>query len=274
MDALIEIHDPAVTFADAEAALSNEPYELPYEPLGGTPDLSVVLALDLGLPALREPTPARPRDLILGAYVRLRPGRQPVELGGRCAKDVAGYELRKLLYGARGRLGDLCAVRLRLLPRPSDSLLVHGPATALDTAVTLCRRMRSAALPFRYLGILVAEDGTANVTGRLELNGGTLERHRRTLSEAAGPASLDVSSGNCWTDPVMRFLAGSAALVGAPHVLTPCGIRLARLATHGRAIFVSVGHGRVWWRGQPPTDATDDGLLVKDVIAAFKAAPR
>lgn len=58
VDALVEI-DGVVTFADVEAQLARTAYELSYEPLGGTPDQSVLAAIDLGLPGLREPSPAR-----------------------------------------------------------------------------------------------------------------------------------------------------------------------------------------------------------------------
>jgi hypothetical protein len=129
-----------------------------------------------------------------------------------------------------------------------------------------------AALPFRYLGVLIAEDGAATVTGRLELNGGTLNRHLRALHVAGGHTSWHIAVGSRWGDPVMRSLADPTnALVGAPHALTHRVARLARIANHGRTAFISVGHARTWWRGQPPTPAAAEGLLVKDVVAAFTA---
>ena len=275
IDAFIEIDNASVTFADVEADLADTPYELPYEPLGGTADQAVLAAIDLGLPALREPSPARPRDLILGAELQRDHTKTVVALGGRCAKDVAGYELRKLVYGGRGRLGILSAARLRLLPRPTDSRLIHGAAMTPDAAVTLCRRLRTLALPFRYLGVLITVDGAATVTGRLELTGGVLDRQLEILHRETSDTSWQVSTGNRWLDPVMQALADPTnALVGAPHVLTHRAGRLARLANHGRTVFISNGHGRTWWRGQPYASATSSGWLVDGVIGSFAAVRR
>jgi len=274
-DAIVEIDDPAVTFGNVEAALSDTPYELPYEPLGGTPDLSVLAAVDLGLPALCEPCPARPRDLIVGATLRRHPDEPSVELGGRCAKDVAGYELRKLVYGGRGRVGALAAARFRLMPRPSDSRLIQSPALETEAAIALCRRLRAAALPFRYLGVLLT-DGSATVTGRLELNGGRLDRHIDALHAVSGATAWRITAGSRWNDPAMVSLTDpTSPLVGAPHVLARRSALLSRLASQGRTAFVSADHRRIWWRGRPLTSAdAADRWLVTDVAAAFSAVPR
>src|SRR5439155_9966694 len=137
--------------------------------------------------------------------------------------------------------------------------LVHGPAMTLDAAVALCRELHSAALPFRYLGVLIAEDGTAAVTGRLELNGGVLDRHLRALP-GVNRTSWRITEGSRWADPVMQSLADpTGALIGAPYALSAGTARLARLANHRRCAFISVGHGRIWWRGQPNTPVTEDG---------------
>jgi FAD/FMN-containing dehydrogenase len=270
-DAFVEIDDICMSFADVENALADTPYELPYEPLGGTPDMSVLAALDLGLPSLREPTPARPRDLILGAHLRRHSEESPLELGGRCAKDVAGYELRKLVYGAHGRLGALCGVRLRIMPRPTDSRLLHSTTMALDAAIALCRRLRLAGLPFRYLGVLISADGGAAVTGRLELNGGALDRYIETICAISMSSSWHDSADSRWCDPVMRSLADATRpLVGAPYAMAP----VADLPDHGRPVFVSVGHRRVWWRGVTADPDAGNGWLVKDLVDAFAAVPR
>ena len=273
IDALVEINDSAITFADVATALSGGPYELPYEPLGAAPGLSVIAALDAGLPALREPSPARPRDLILGADLDRNPGEPAVSLGGSCAKDVAGYELRKLVYGGRGRLGTLRAVRLRLLPRPTDSRLIRGPEMPIDTAEMLCALVRTADLPFCYLGVLVTASGSASVTGRAELRGGTLDRHLGILQSVSPQTPWDVTTGDRWTDPVMRALADDGtSLAGAPAGSPRQTALLRNLAGGGRAAFMSTGHRRVWWRGEPPSPSRRSGLTGR-IISAFRAAP-
>lgn len=263
-DALVEVCDPGTTFGEVRALLGDGPYELPYEPLGGSPDLPVLAAVDAGLPGLREPVPSRVRDLLLGADLHRARGRPALRLGGVVAKDVAGYELRKLVYGARGRLGDLSAVRLRLLPRPSDTRLLTTPPAPLGEAVRLCRRLYAARIPFSYLGVLVAGDGMTAVTGRLEVCGGSLDRHLATVAAMTGPEAVGEENVVRWDDPVMGALAGSV-LTGCSGLPWEHEALLASLAERGIAAFASVGHRRVWWPGEPASWLDRTGLVAATV---------
>jgi glycolate oxidase subunit GlcD len=65
---------------------------------------------------------------VTGAWVRalevvVAPG-ELIELGGWIGKDVAGYDLKRLLIGSEGTLGVITAVRLRLLPAPEAAIPV------------------------------------------------------------------------------------------------------------------------------------------------------
>ncbi|WP_394620174.1 FAD-linked oxidase C-terminal domain-containing protein [Lentzea sp. JNUCC 0626] len=249
LDAYLEA-DESTTFAEAAAMLADTPYELCYEPLGTTPDHGIVAAVDAGLPGLREPHPIRPRDLLLGATVG------DLDLGGTVTKDVAGYDLRKLVHGGRGRLGTPRRVRLRLLPRPSDTRRMSVAGLAVPDALDLVLRLHRARLPFAHLGVLV-EAGTATVTGRLELRGGTLRRHLDRLTELVPSATA--KEGPLWTDPPMRMPCG-AGVSGAPWDHPDL------LGRPGTTAYASVGHHRIWWDGTPEPD---DEPLAHAVVAAF-----
>src|SRR5690606_14420325 len=74
-----------------------------------------------------------------------------LELGGRVVKNVAGFDLIKLATGARGTLGLICRVAVRLRPLPErDATLVltaAGPDAALDVAAAIRdARVEPAAL--------------------------------------------------------------------------------------------------------------------------------
>ena len=58
---------------------------------------------------------------VSGLEVVVAPG-ELIELGGWLGKDVAGYDLKRLLIGSEGTLGVITAVRLRLLPAPEAAL--------------------------------------------------------------------------------------------------------------------------------------------------------
>jgi len=71
----------------------------------------------------------RPRDWVVGTRAVL-PGGVEVRFGGRCVKNVAGYDLPRFLVGSWGSLAVLLTATLRLLPKPQAhaGLLVHLPS--------------------------------------------------------------------------------------------------------------------------------------------------
>lgn len=72
------------------------------------------------------------RDLILGISF-LRHDGQQVKAGGKVVKNVAGYDLMKLLTGSYGNLGVITSVTFRLFPLPeySASMLLSGGKEAI-----------------------------------------------------------------------------------------------------------------------------------------------
>lgn len=63
-------------------------------------------------------------DYVLGLEAVLASGER-FSTGGRCRKDVAGYDLTRLLVGSEGSLALITEIRLRLrrLPRPPSTLV-------------------------------------------------------------------------------------------------------------------------------------------------------
>jgi len=81
-----------------------------------------------------------PRDLVLGVTVRLADGTV-ARGGGRVVKTVAGYDLPKLFTGARGRLGEILELTLRLHPLPASTCtVVTAPTdpTVLEPLAPAC----------------------------------------------------------------------------------------------------------------------------------------
>src|SRR5207342_902394 len=72
-----------------------------------------------------------PRDLLLGVALRL-PDGSVVHGGGRVVKNVAGYDLPRLVVGSGGRLGEIARVCVRLHPVPAATCtVVADPADPL-----------------------------------------------------------------------------------------------------------------------------------------------
>jgi len=60
------------------------------------------------------------RDYVLGVQAVLATG-EVIRSGGRLVKDVAGYDLRRLLCGSEGTLAVMTELTLRLVPAPESS---------------------------------------------------------------------------------------------------------------------------------------------------------
>ncbi|WKW11160.1 FAD-binding protein [Pseudogemmatithrix spongiicola] len=100
----------------------------------------------------------RPRDLVLGLECVDGRGRI-VRAGGRVVKNVAGFDLTRLMVGSWGTLAVITEVHLRLRARPSAdvTLLVEGATT------TAMRAFQHGALP--PLAALPLGEATARTLG-------------------------------------------------------------------------------------------------------------
>src|SRR6185503_3640544 len=71
------------------------------------------------------------RDLVIGVTLVLSDGTL-ARAGGHVIKNVAGYDLTKLMYGSLGTLGLIAEVVLRLHPRPETSATVVAASTVQE----------------------------------------------------------------------------------------------------------------------------------------------
>jgi len=111
--------------AELEAALAAHGQWLPFEPphlgpLPGVPGPGTGTVGGMVAAALAGPARAAVggvRDYVLGAL--LLDGRgELLRFGGEVMKNVAGYDVSRLLAGSWGALGALCEVSLKVLPMP------------------------------------------------------------------------------------------------------------------------------------------------------------
>ena len=104
--------------AEIEALLAEQNQMLAFEPphFGGAATLGGCIAAGLSGP--RRPYAGAARDFVLG--VRIIDGTgQPLRFGGQVIKNVAGYDVSRLMVGALGTLGLLTEASLKVLPKPA-----------------------------------------------------------------------------------------------------------------------------------------------------------
>ncbi|MBI1174663.1 MAG: glycolate oxidase subunit GlcE [Sideroxydans sp.] len=107
--------------AEVEATLAEAGQMLAFEPphFGTTATLGGTIACSLSGP--RRPYAGSARDFTLGC--RLINGRgEMLRFGGQVMKNVAGYDLSRLMAGAYGTLGVMLDVSLKVLPKPASSI--------------------------------------------------------------------------------------------------------------------------------------------------------
>jgi glycolate oxidase FAD binding subunit len=130
---LVLIARAGTPLSELEARVAAERQMLAFEPprFGGLGTLGGCVAAGLSGP--RRPYAGAVRDFVLGT--RLVNGKgEDLRFGGRVIKNVAGYDVSRLMAGAMGTLGVLLEVALKVLPRPPAEVTLrmeYGPAEAL-----------------------------------------------------------------------------------------------------------------------------------------------
>ncbi len=125
-----------------------------------------------------------PRDLVLGVTLVLGDG-SIASSGGKVVKNVAGYDLGKLVCGSEGRLALIVRVSLRLhpLPRASATLVVESDDPAAVVRALRGSLLEPSAVDVLHPGrvVLLFEGGERAVTTQLEsavtLVGGCAAEH-------------------------------------------------------------------------------------------------
>jgi len=121
---------------EIEAALHEAGQMLPCEPphLGAGATLGGMVAAGLSGP--RRPWAGSVRDYVLGTRVITGHGKL-LRFGGEVMKNVAGYDVSRLMAGSFGCLGVLTEVSLKVLPRPRQCLSLRLPMDRHQALVEL-----------------------------------------------------------------------------------------------------------------------------------------
>lgn len=126
---------------DIEALLASRGQYLPFEPPHFGPGATLGGAVACGLAGPRRPSSGPLRDYVLGLRLLAGDGRV-LRFGGEVMKNVAGYDVARLMAGAFGVLGVLLEASLKVLPLPSSqrTLVQEWPQPqALQRLVGLAR---------------------------------------------------------------------------------------------------------------------------------------
>ncbi len=115
--------------AEIEAALQAQGQMLPFEPPHLGPEATLGGMVAAGLSGPRRPWAGSTRDYVLGTRVITGHGKL-LRFGGEVMKNVAGYDLSRLMAGSFGCLGLLVEVSLKVLPKPRACQSLRLPMDA------------------------------------------------------------------------------------------------------------------------------------------------
>ncbi|MGH8552461.1 MAG: glycolate oxidase subunit GlcE, partial [Methylococcales bacterium] len=132
-----------------ESTLTEQGQMLGFEPprFGSQPTLGGVVASGLSGP--RRPFSGSVRDFVLGC--RIINGRSEIlHFGGEAMKNVAGYDLSRLMAGSLGTLALLLDISLKVVPRPETELTLRQELSEAE-AIEKMNRWMGQALPISAL---------------------------------------------------------------------------------------------------------------------------
>jgi glycolate oxidase FAD binding subunit len=186
-----------------------------------------------------------PRDFLIGIRVALPDGKL-ASAGGRVVKNVSGYDLMKLHYGALGSLGVIVAASFKVFPQPLHDVTVSSSGSWADVE-------RILSLPLAPIALELFSDG--RVLARFA---GTPDAVNRMVDELRWPPV----DGAFWTQHSRRAADTWARIAVPPHAL-----RAALEALPGDAEWwASPGVGVAHWT------VSTDAQAVRDIRAGVEAA--
>jgi glycolate oxidase FAD binding subunit len=148
--------------ADIVSATAENGQWLPLDPWGGDSG-TIGATVSTGTPGPYSHAMGLPRDVVLGLEVVTGAG-DVVRAGGRVVKNVAGFDLTRLVVGSWGTLGVVTevTVRLRALPERSETLAI---AVVNEPLALSALALQLRALPFTPIGSELLSGGLAALLG-------------------------------------------------------------------------------------------------------------
>lgn len=143
-----------------------------------------------------------PRDLVLGVEAVMGRG-DVVRAGGRVVKNVAGFDITRLLTGSRGTIGAITEVSLRLRARPAldETLVVAiGPKSGVREMQASLRGWSSTPMAAELLAVRTAEAlGLPPVLTLLLRVGGNSRLVNAVRKRAGAIGRVEVGGKEIWT---------------------------------------------------------------------------
>lgn len=227
---------------EVEAALRAHRQQLPFEPPRRSATATVGGMVAVGLAGPRRMASGPLRNAVLGVSLVDGLG-QFLQFGGRVIKNVAGYDVSRILAGSFGTLGVMTEVTLRVEPWVESSQTLCFPCTQTE-ALTCLSQLRQRPWPIDASAYLGGEVGTLWL--RCSGDAGVVQTVDRALQRDGWPAAeINTESATFWDDlrdQCHPFFSGERPLwrLSVPPTRPPL---------EGAGEWLIEWHGGLrWWR--------------------------
>jgi len=248
--------------SEIEALLAHHGQFLAFEPpsLGGDPTIGGVIAAGLSGP--RRAHAGAARDFVLGAVLLAVDG-EVLHFGGKVMKNVAGFDVSRLLCGSLGILGPILEVSLKVMPLPREEQTLQLELTEA-AALEAFNRRSGEPLP-------LSATAWWNGVAYLRLSGAPAAV--RAARARLGGEALEPAAAAAWWRELrsqrhtMFAAAPNLWRLSVPSSAAPLALEGARLLEWGgalrwhacdlpagdvRAVACAAGGTALHWRGGAP----------------------
>jgi glycolate oxidase FAD binding subunit len=198
------------------------------------------------------------RDLVIGMTIALPDGTL-ASSGGKVVKNVAGYDLPKLMTGALGTLGVITRAVFRLHPLPKIARTFSASAGNLDATQQALHAVQNSKLAHAALQVRAAGNAPPEVDVLLEGTEAGLVAQETQLKKLLEPVVVAKAPESAWSARQELWFDSDSAVV-AKFSLLPAGVAkgmetVRRIADHRKirwqAVAQATGIGWLRLDGSP-----------------------
>jgi glycolate oxidase FAD binding subunit len=200
------------------------------------------------------------RDLIIGATIALADGTL-ASSGGKVVKNVAGYDLPKLVTGALGTLGVITRAVFRVHPLPRNSRSFSIPGTSAEEMQRFVLAVQDSKLAHTFLQSHFSDAAPPVSDILFEGTDAGLAAQEAQLRHLSAPANVREASTATWTarEELCTFSDAGSAAIAKIGILPTDMARTMKLMEHiadvhqvrWRALVYATGIGWLRLEGKP-----------------------
>ena len=159
-----------------------------------------------------------PRDLVIGIRLALTDGRL-IKAGGNVVKNVAGYDLGKLVSGSFGSLAAIVSATFKLAPLPAASRTLVATFDSAGALVSALNAVMGSQLEAAACEVRSGARRPVRLLLKFESTPGALDAHLLSARALVGRATCEVvaaeTESDLWRDDSRSVWASRGMIVKA-----------------------------------------------------------